>query len=116
MRRYFTPGASGRFSTSGASSSPGPVGRAGPAVRVISGAAGVGPLVLPLLLMVAIVVAASGRVLRLARLLLDLADEIVGALFQTLADLEAHEAPDADVLAGLGHQIGLQRADVLLAL
>src|SRR6185369_6615497 len=62
----------------------------------------------------AIVSPGPGATLRLSSLLLDLGHEVVGALLQPLADLEADEPAHLDVLAGLGDEVGEQRADVLL--
>src|SRR5579863_6747054 len=101
MRRYFTPGASGRRdgregSSVASPSSPLPGGRPAPSPFRFA-------------------IARPPRS-RLAGLLLHFFDEVVGALLQALADLEAHEAAHLDVLARLRDEVRQQAADVFLAL
>src|SRR5579871_652945 len=113
MRRYFTPGASGSLLSRSVAPDALARGRRG-------GAAGVAGAPFPFPVracwLFPVPLAAMPGTLRLSGLLLDLGHEVVGALLEALADLEADEAADLHVLARLGHEIGEQRADVLLAL
>src|ERR1043166_3407794 len=109
MRRYFTPGARGSFGGSRNPPSPPPSPLAS-----LAGAPFLAPFLrgarpAPVAFRFAMAPAPSG----LSDLLLHFFDEVVGALLETLADLVTDEAPDAHVLARLGDEIGLERADVL---